>query len=261
MGGTVARPVAVVTGAGAGLGLAITQRLWHDGWAVIGVDYADPSKDVADLLERSSGAIQMMSGDVRSPATCERAGQLALEQFGQVNALVNNAAIDGPFGMIEDIAIDEVIATLEVNVVGAFVFCRGLIPALKQAQGVRRIVNMGSCFGLTASPQLSAYNASKAALHSLTQTAALELAEHQVTVNMIAPGYVRTAMLERDAESRSDGSKEDVARILQEMADRVPLGRLGTPRDVAALVSWLLAPDASYITGQTIGINGGFLLS
>lgn len=261
MGSQIVQPAAIVTGAATGIGLAIALRLHAAGWAVTGVDTAPPGEELAQLLAHPGSAAQMIQGDVRDPSTCERAVAVTTAGVGWINALVNNAAADGPMGPIEDTDLGAVQATLDVNLLGAFRFCAAVIPELRQAPpgSVRRIVNIGSCFGLTAAPRLSAYNASKAALRSLTQTAALELAADDVTVNMVAPGYVRTGMLERDAALRA--RDDDGSQIMVEMAERVPLGRLGRPEDIADLVAWLLSPQSGYITGQSIGINGGLLLS
>ena len=184
----------------------------------------------------------------------------ALASFGRIDAVVNNAGIGGPGGDLDVVAIEDVVRTIDVNLLGAVRLCQAAIPHLK-AQGSGRIVNIGSVYAQRPVVGGSAYVMSKAAMHGLSQCLALELGPFGITVNTVAPGYMLTRMHTEEIELQAHAAAVDASEMQRRLRAEVPLGRHGTGDDVAGAVTWLLSDDAAYVTGQTIGVNGGIMVS
>lgn len=238
---------AIVTGAGRGLGAGVAGRLERDGGDVVRVDVA-PGDGV-------------LTCDVADEGQVAALYDRALERLGGLDLLVNCAGIGGPGGPVADTALDAFRRTLDVNVCGTFLMSRLAARAMSRQGTGGAIVNMGSIFGQQGVAGAAAYCTSKGAITLLTQSLALELAPAGIRVNTISPGNMATEMHFdelRDRASRSGRSFEDELDAAR--AD-VPLGRHGTGEDIAGAVVWLASEDASYVTGQTIGVNGGILLS
>ncbi len=254
---------AIVTGAARGLGEAIAARLVCDGLDVALLDVSPAVKDTADrLAELHSGArSRAFVGDVADEAFCEEAVRLTVAELGGVDVLVNNAGIGGPSTPAVETSAADFRRVLDVNLVGAFIMSRAAARVMIDQATGGLIVNIGSIFGQQAIAGAAAYAASKAGIALLTQTLALELAPFGVRVNTIAPGNMATDMHfdHLRALARERGVAFEVE--LEEVRRTIPLGRHGTGDDVAGAVAWLVSPDAAYVTGQTIGINGGVLLS
>lgn len=246
-------PVAIVTGAASGLGHSIALGLLADGYRVVA---SDISPTVGALGERwDESRLATIVVDMASADAGTRLVDCALSAFGQLDAVINNAGVGGPGETVEHVDIDDVRDVFEVNVLGPVRLCQAAIPHLKESGG--RIVNVGSVFADEPVPEGSAYCMSKSAVKTLTQCLALELGDHGVTVNAVAPGYMLTKMhLDEIAlqAARHGIEPEEQQRRLRES---VPLNRHGDGDDVAGAVTWLLSPRASYVTGQTIGVNGG----
>jgi NAD(P)-dependent dehydrogenase (short-subunit alcohol dehydrogenase family) len=238
---------AIVTGAARGLGAGVADRLERDGAEVVRVDVASgPGILTADVSDE--GQVATLYGR-------------ALAQLGGLDLLVNCAGIGGPGSPVAETALAEFRHTLDVNLIGVFLMARGAARAMIEQGGGGAIVNFGSIFGQQGVPFGAAYCASKGAIALLTQSLALELAPHGIRVNTVAPGNMATEMHFdelRDRAARAGRSFED--ELLRARAE-VPLGRHGTGDDVAGAVVWLASEDASYVTGQTIGVNGGVLLT
>jgi 3-oxoacyl-[acyl-carrier protein] reductase len=229
---------AIVTGAARGIGEAIARRLHADGYRVVLADIVDASA-VADELGDGAQAVEH---DVRDAASWDA---LVGALDGEVYALVNNAARTElrSFWEVDVEEWDDVLAT---NLRGTYLGCRVVGAALRE-RGAGRIVNLASDAGQAASGRSGPhYAASKAGVISVTRRAATELAPHGVTVNAIAPAAI-------------DGP---LARsvVTDEKLPQIPVGRLGRPQEVAALVSFLLSDDAGYVTGATLDVNGGVLM-
>lgn len=249
---------AIVTGAAHGLGEGIALRLVAEGWHVAIVD-RDPG--VVQAVGRSSSdALFAVQGDIGDAGWVERAVPGVIERLGGLDLLVNNAGVGGPSTSVIETPVEEFREVLEVNLVGAFLMAKTCAPALIAAGG-GAIVNLGSIFGQQGIAEGAAYSASKGGVALLTHSLALELAPHGVRVNTIAPGNMLTEMhlegLREQAKERGVPIEDEIERVRA----TVPLGRHGTPEDVAGVVAWLASPDASYVTGQTIGVNGGVLLT
>lgn len=252
-----------MTGAARGLGEAIAARLAADGASVV---LADVSPDVlgtaGGLAGTGTGTVAAgLVADVSDETACEDVICQAAARLGGVDLLVNNAGIGGPDTAVVDTAVADFRRVLEVNLVGAFLASRA-VARLMIAQGTGgAIVNLGSIFGQQGVAGGAGYCASKAGVALLTQSLALELAPHQIRVNTIAPGNMATEMHWEELRSRAAAAGTSFGEQVSLVRDGVPLGRHGTGADIAGAVAWLASRDAGYVTGQTIGVNGGVWLS
>ncbi|HEU4976495.1 MAG TPA: SDR family NAD(P)-dependent oxidoreductase [Baekduia sp.] len=253
---------AVVTGAAQGLGAGIAERLVRDGAAVAMVDRDAAVVDAARTA--AAGARQPVVGlvaDVADEAQVDRAVTEALDALGGVDLLVNCAGVGGPDAAVVDTDPADFRRTLEVNLVGPFLLCRRIGRVMMQAGDGGAIVNVGSLFGQQGVPHGAAYCASKGGVVLLTHSLAAELAPHGIRVNAIAPGHMATEMHFDELRARADRAGTTLDEQIAESRAQVPLGRHGTGEDLGGVVAWLASPDASYVTGQTIAVNGGLLFS
>jgi 3-oxoacyl-[acyl-carrier protein] reductase len=234
--------VAVVTGAGQGIGEGIAARLAEAGAHVAILDINQAAAE--EVARRLKGVA--LRCDVSSVPSVEQAMQEVVRQLGPIQILVNNAGIAGrtlPLWELEESDLDQVYA---VNLKGVFLTCRAVIPAML-AQGYGRILNVASIAGKEGNPTLIPYSSTKAAVIGLTKALAKEVAgKGNITVNAISPAVIRTKILDAIA-------KETV----QYMVSRIPLGRTGTIEEIAALVHFLVSREASFTTGQCYDISGG----
>ncbi len=234
---------AVVTGGATGLGLAIAQRLIQSGGSVTlwDRDAAAVGKAAAALGPRASA----VTVDVAQHASVQAAVAATLRIAPKVDALVNSAGITGPNVKLWDYPVDEWRQVMEVNLNGLFLCCREWAPHLR-ANNYGRIVNIASVAGKDGNPNASAYSASKAAVIALTKSLGKELADTGVRVNCVTPAAVKTAIFDQM-------SPEHIAFMLS----KIPMGRFGTPEEVAAMVGWLCTEDCSFSTGAVFDLSGG----
>ncbi|MEA1676025.1 SDR family oxidoreductase [Nitrospirillum sp. BR 11163] len=238
--------VAIVTGGGAGIGLAIARTLADNGARVLITGRrADALKAVAHP------AIDSFVADAASAADAEATVAAAIERWGRLDVLVNNAGAGLPQPLAE-MSPESVGAVFKVNVFGPALLARAALPHLRETRGA--IINLSSTLARKPVAGFSAYAASKAALEQMTRTWALELAPLGIRVNAIAPGPVESDFL-RD---RMGFSEEEIAVIKAKEVEMIPLGRRGVPEDVAHWVMTLAAPGAGWVTGQILGVDGGF---
>ena len=239
---------ALVTGGARGLGAAVADRVVRDGGRVARIDVA--AAPGVDLV-----------GDVSDEDFVERAVPEAADRLGGLDLVVNNAGIGGSTADVVDTPVAEIRRVLEVNLLGAFLVARAAARVMI-AQGTRgSIVNLGSFYGQQGVAGGAAYCASKGGIALLTHSLALELAPHGIRVNTIAPGNMATEMHWADLRERAARAGTSLEEEVERVRATVPLGRHGTGEDIAGAVIWLASEDASYVTGQTIGVNGGVFLT
>jgi 3-oxoacyl-[acyl-carrier protein] reductase len=249
MSGRVAGKVAIVIGAARGIGRAIAERLGEEGARVVIADLREREGEATAAHLARDGEARFVLTDVADKAAVEHLVAATLEAFGRVDILVQNAGIF-PLSLLPDIHVEEWDRVLAVNLRGCFLAIQACIPPMR-AQGAGRIVLTSSITGpRVTSPGHGHYSASKAGINGLIRAAALELAPFGITVNGVEPGNIMTegAAAERSPE------------FLAAMERAVPLGRLGTPREVAHAVLFLASDEAAYITGTTLVIDGGQIL-
>ena len=247
---------AIVTGGGAGIGRAIAARLADQGCATGLVDLAgDDLRLAAAEIAATGRPVFTETADVSDEAGIRPAIDRLAERLGRVDVLVNCAGILR-LGMLAEMDLKDWRDTFRVNVDGVFHTSRAAIPHLRR-QDSGRVINISSWLGKSGKAYYGAYCASKAAIISLTETMALELAADGITVNAICPGIImRTGMRHR--------AEEDLRRLGLPSAEHrvagIPLGRLGQPEDVAAIAAFLAGEEASYMTGHTVNVTGGMWL-
>ncbi len=241
--------VALVTGASRGIGAATAIRLAKEGCAVA-VNYLHDLKGaeaVAAKIRGLGGRAVALQADVGEPEQAGKLVEQAAEELGGLQILVNNAGYS-QHADIEELKIEDWERMLRVGLTAAFVCVRAAIPHMKRA-GWGRIVNVASLRAMTGSDHGAHYASAKAGIIGLTKSLALELARYNITVNAVSPGYTRTEMTREALEEHG-----------AEIAARIPLGRPAEPEEIAAVIAFLASEEASYITGETINVNGGIYM-
>jgi 2-dehydro-3-deoxy-L-rhamnonate dehydrogenase (NAD+) len=234
---------AVVTGGATGLGYAIAQRLIASGGSVTlwDRDAAAMQRAVAQLGARAT-AVEV---DVSQHASVQSAVSATKRHSPRIDALVNSAGITGPNTRVWEYPVDAWRQVMDVNLTGLFLCCREVVPVMRDT-GYGRIVNIASVAGKDGNPNASAYSASKAAVIALTKSLGKELADTAVRVNCVTPAAVKTAIFDQMSEQH-----------IQFMLSKIPMGRFGTPEEVAALVAWLCTEECSFSTGAVFDLSGG----
>jgi len=236
------KPVAVVTGAARGIGLATTRQFLDAGWRVAMVDRDED--ELMAVVKTCQGAEAFLA-DVSSESDVAEMTRSVLDWGGGVGVLVNNAGV-ADFGPIEEMDFARWRRVMATNLDGVFLCSQAMIPALKESRG--SIVNIASISGLRASTLRVAYGTSKAAVIQLTLQQAAELGEYGIRANCVAPGPVRTKLA--IAVHTQD--------IIDAYHDAIPLNRYGSEDEIASAIVFLASEKASYITGQTLAADGGF---
>jgi 3-oxoacyl-[acyl-carrier protein] reductase len=239
---------ALVTGASRGIGQAICAKLAGAGANVAGVDIEGASQEETASLVKSHGVEYLaLVADVSSLGQVQQAVNQAHDEFGSVDVMVNNAGITRD-NLLVRMSDEDWQAVLSVNLTGVFNGIKAVARKMtKQRSG--RIINIASVVGMIGNAGQANYSASKAGVIALTKTAAREFARRSVTVNAVAPGFIRTTMTDR----LSDEAREESLR-------QIPLGRYGEAEDVANAVLFLAGPQSGYVTGQVIRVDGGMVM-
>lgn len=241
--------VALVTGAGSGIGRAIAERYASEGANVVAsdVDEAGGAETVMRIQGRGGRAI-FVRADSSRPKDSEALVSAAVVEFGALHIAANNAGIGGPSASVGEYPIDGWDRVIAVNLSGVFYGMRYQIPAMIESGG-GSIVNIASILGQVGFRDASAYVAAKHGVVGLTQSAALEYGGRKIRVNAVGPGFIKTPLIEKDM---TPGSLETLVRMH-------PIGRLGESAEVAELVLWLSSDKASFVTGGYYAVDGGYL--
>lgn len=246
---SIAGKVALVTGASRGIGRAIALKLAAEG-AKVAINFAGnvaKAEDVKSLIESSGGEAMLVQGSVADFETVNEIVKKITDTWGRLDILVNNAGItrDSLMLKMSEADFDTVIAT---NLKGVF-NCTKAVTRLMMKQHSGRIVNMSSVVGLTGNAGQANYAAAKAGIIGFTKSAAKEFAPRGITVNAIAPGFIETDM----TDALPDKIKTD-------LIERIPIGKIGKPEDIANAVMFFVSDEAGYITGQVICVDGGMAM-
>jgi NAD(P)-dependent dehydrogenase (short-subunit alcohol dehydrogenase family) len=246
---TLAGKIAIVTGAGSGIGLAIVRRYIEAGAGVVGVDIA--AEPEALRSASASGRLRYLQGDVCLEQTACDFSRLARDAFGRIDILVNNAGVSVVKPLHEHTP-EEWDSVMNANVKAAFLAVRHVVPIMmKQRSGV--ILNTGSISGQVGIPGQGAYAPSKGALHQMTRQLAIEYAPHGIRVNAVGLGTVDTPLVHRSAAASGDPDK-----FWAMLKDNHPIGRIATPDEVAAFFTYLASDLAGFFTGAILMMDGGF---
>jgi 3-oxoacyl-[acyl-carrier protein] reductase len=245
---TLSGHVALVTGASQGIGRACALELASSGAAVaLAARNQEKLEQVATEIQSKGGQAAVFPMDVSDENSIKTTAKAAIERFGKVDILINNAGITRDTLLLR-MKRSDWDSVLQTNLTGAFLCTQAVIGSmLKQRWG--RIINITSVFGQTGQIGQANYAASKAGLIGFTMSMAREVASRNITVNAVAPGYIETAMTENLS-----------AELKSKVAEMIPLGRAGSDMDVAYAVKFLASDEAGYITGHVLNVNGGMLM-
>lgn len=251
-----AERVVIVTGAAKGLGAGVARRLAREGAIVVGVDMIDPRPTI-DALDPTGRSVHMAARvDISITDEVERLVEDVLDRHGRIDGLVNNAAIAHRVQPVIDTPDEVINRVFAVNVRGTIACSRAVGREMRRRRH-GRIVNIASQVGRVPWPGHGVYSASKAAVIALTQAMALELAGSGVIVNCVCPGTMATDQMRAGFADAARLAGREAQELIEEKASSMPLRRMGTPEDLAAMVSWLLSEEASFTVGAVLNLTGG----
>jgi NAD(P)-dependent dehydrogenase (short-subunit alcohol dehydrogenase family) len=241
--------VAVVTGAGSGIGKALARRLAADGASVVIADLARFGEAAAEIAKATGARTLGLQIDVSNEKDVERMAAETVRAFGRIDILVNNAAVFSTLKLrpFEEIGVDEWRKVMDVNIMGVALCCRACVPHMRKAGG-GRIINLASGAPIKGVPLFLHYISSKGAVIAMTRGLARELGKDRITVNSLAPGFTLSENVAKDPAHVQQGERTRLTRAIQ---------RDETPDDLVGAVSFLASADAAFITGQTLVVDGG----
>ena len=245
---------ALVTGSGRGIGRAIALELAREGCQMAVLDIiAENAEAVKEEVEALGVKNLALTVDLTRRSEVERAVEEVLGQFGQIDILVNNAGWDKlePFLESEEQTWDKIIA---INFKVILYVCKAVLPHMV-ARGSGKIINIASDAGRAGSSGEAVYSGTKGAVIAFSKTLAREVARHQITVNAVSPGLTETPLLQSIR-----GQSPKAGKVIEAVTRAIPLGRVGTPEDIAGAVAFLASPNADFITGQTLSVSGGLTM-
>jgi 3-oxoacyl-[acyl-carrier protein] reductase len=228
--------VVVITGAARGFGRAIAERMGRDGCRIV-------AWDVAPDADQSAAHVERM--DVSDPESVEAAAEKTLAAMGRIDVLVNNAGVNGPTVPNWEYPVEDWRRVIAVDLTGVFLCCRCVVPHMRE-RGEGRIVNIASVAGKEGNANAPAYSAAKGGLIALTKSLGKELAGSGVLVNCVTPAAVETRIFDQMTQAHIDMMKS-----------KIPMGRFGLPKEIAAMVAWLCSEDCSFSTGGVFDLSGG----
>ncbi|MDR2163541.1 MAG: SDR family oxidoreductase [Clostridiales Family XIII bacterium] len=254
MSGRLEGKVALITGGGVGIGAAIAKGFIAEGAKVL---ITGRRKEKLDefAAAQPSGSIATYSGDIKNADEAEAMVSAAVEKFGKLNVLVNNAGID-PAGTVTDIPIEQWLDIINTNINGTFYMTRFAIPKMLEAGG-GSIINLASLAGVRAIPAMPAYSTSKAGLVGFTNAVALDYGDQNIRVNIISPGATATDMLKNQMKGLAEAQGTDIYGALGLLTRFSPIKRAVEPDEIAPLAVFLASDESAFITGQNILIDGG----
>jgi NAD(P)-dependent dehydrogenase (short-subunit alcohol dehydrogenase family) len=265
--------VALVTGSGRknGIGSVCAARLAEEGASVVVTDIESTFSDfphykvgapdelwvVAEAINSKGGRALPLFADITDPDSVEYLVRETIKEFGKIDILVNNAGGSPGPAPLAQFTLAAWEKTLAINLTGTFLCCREVVPSMIDSGG-GKIINISSRAATRGALWMHAYSASKAGILGLTKSMALELASFNICVNALCPGDIQTELKQWGLEMEAGVKGTTVEALKEEIAGATPLGRLGTPADVAAVVAFFASPDSDYLTGEVVDISGGY---
>lgn len=239
--------VAVITGGGRGIGQGIALRFGQEGAKVVVVDViGDNAEETAQRIQKAHGEAVGLQGDVSKGSDVESLIMQSLAAFGRIDILVNNAGIGGSKTCL-DTSEEEWDRMLAINLKSVFLLCKRVIPEMIKI-GKGKVVNIASIYGISGSFHTAAYSSSKAGIINFTRQLAVDYSSYQIYVNAVSPGLIGTEMTRRKLED---------PETLNHLLHFIPLGRHGTPADIAGAVLFLASEDSDFVTGHNLVVDGG----
>jgi NAD(P)-dependent dehydrogenase (short-subunit alcohol dehydrogenase family) len=256
--GRIEGKVAIVTGSTYGIGKAIAEVLAKEGATSIITGRTEVvGQRVADEIKASGGSAEYYPLDVTDENRVEEVVKAVYRKYGKIDILVNNAGIIGPNKPTHEFTKKEWERVFDVNVTGAFLCTKNVIPYMKEGGG-GNIVYMSSIYGIVGAPDVPAYHATKAANMVMAKTGALLYAKDNIRVNSVHPGFIRTPMVENFLKEQCLKSGRSYEDLKKELEARHPIGHIGEPEDIAYGVLYLVSDEAKFVTGTELIIDGGY---